>query len=155
MPLFFGLRCFTILLASSDPPHCSVQLTVEDSGGLEAWSVCANLPLSIGSTALRYQERLHDLCVPEGVFQALRVRASRRGLIVCGRMPVSARTRPVEFYRSKQVKTAHGVSLFFVTLSKRCHFPGISDSSVECFSSGAWNTFCHAFLSTNPLPSAN
>lgn len=26
---------------------------------------------------------------------------------------------------------------------------------MECFSSLGWNTFCQAFLSTNPVPGAN
>lgn len=71
--------------------------------------LAANLRLSIGSAVLRYQERLHDLCVTEGVFHRWES-ASRRGLVLCGRLWVHA--RPVEFYRSKQVKTAHGVSPF-------------------------------------------
>lgn len=79
--------------------------------------VCVNLHLSIGSAVLRCQERLRDLCVTEGVFHPWES-ASRRGLIL------SACTRPVEFDRSKQVKTAHGVSLFFFTLSKLLCFSG-------------------------------
>lgn len=100
------------------------------------WEHCPPIP----------REVTWSMCDWRG-FPPMRVSLKERAHIV--RTPVSACTRPVEFYRSKQVKTAHCVSLF-------CHtFPGISDRPVECFSSLGWNTFCQAVLSTNPVLGAN
>lgn len=84
------------------------------------WEHCPPIP----------REVTWSMCDWRG-FPLMRVSLKERAHIV--RTPVSACTRPVEFYRSKQVKTAHCVSLFL------SHFRSISffQESVTV----PWNVF--------------
>lgn len=74
-------------------------------------SACVNLHLSIGSSVLRCQERLCDLCVTEGGFHRWKSELQEEGFILCECMRawVCVCMQPVEFDRTKQVKTTHCV----------------------------------------------
>lgn len=124
---------------SGDLPFCCPHVTLRTvlfrwlwrTGGVEPWSALG-LRLSIGSAVLRYHERLHDLCVTEGVFHPWESEPQGEGLYCAD---ACACTRPVEFYRRKQVKTARGVSLFLSHFRSVAFFQeAVTVPWNECFS---------------------
>lgn len=154
MLLFLWLWWFTILLASRDLPHCFVSMTVKDSGALEPQSACVRICVSPLGVLSSDTKRGYVIYVWLKGFSTDESHSlQERAYIV--RTPVGACTRPVEFYRSEQVKTAHGVSLFLSHFRSVAFFQEPVTVPWNVFHPGGWNTFCQAFLSTNPVPGAN